>query len=477
MTVNGIAAIGAYAPQLRVPAEAFEKAWGSFDATGVEETAVPDADEDALTMGIEAAHRALSAADVAGSAVAHLGFATTTPPMAEEDLTPRLCSVLGAPKDAKTQTTTGSTRAGAAVLDAVLDGGPFGDRVGLVVVSDCPQGAPDSDVEHAAGAGAVALVVNDSGPGTVTDRASQVATYPGTRFREAGDRRTMELGVTQYDRQSFRRALGGAADALTVPTESVDAAAVQSPDGKLPYRAAGALGLDPETIAAATTVDTLGDTGAASAFLGAATAFADGYERVLLAAYGSGASATLLVVDGPVPVEAALDGSISLSYTEYLRRRGNITSDEPEGGGAYVSVPSWQRTLPQRHRLVAGRCECGALNFPPAGACTRCHDRDATFERVALPGTGTVEARTTIAEGGAPPEFVEQQSRSGPYDSVVVALEGPDREETVSVPAQVTHSPEPTVVGADVMMTTRRIYAQEGVIRYGFKAQPTENHQ
>ncbi|MFC7134787.1 MULTISPECIES: OB-fold domain-containing protein [Salinibaculum] len=473
MSDVSIAGIGAYAPRLRIEAAEFAEAWGSFDAAGVEEKAVPEADEDALTMGVEAAKRALAAADADGAAVSHLAFATTTPPMAEEDLTARLASMLGTPEDVTTRTLSGSTRAGAQALDGALDAGPFGEGVGLVVVSDCPQGAPDSGVEHAAGAGAAALVLDSDGPGTVVDRAESVEPFPGTRFRSAGDDETTGLGVTQYDRQSFTTALGSAADGLDVTPDSVDAAAVQSPDGKLPYRAAGALGVDTGTIADAETVSTLGDTGAASVFLGAATAFEDGAERVLLAAYGSGAGANVLVVDGAVPVDAALGGDTDLTYAEYLRRRGEITSDEPEGGGAYVSVPSWKRTIPQRHRLVAGECpECGALNFPPDGACAACNERTDEYEHVELPGTGTVEAVTTIAQGGAPPEFVEQQSRSGPFVSAVVALDGPDGQDTASVAAQVLTGGEETVdIGTRVEATIRRVYAQEDVVRYGFKAQ------
>ncbi|GGM48384.1 zinc ribbon domain-containing protein [Haloarcula argentinensis] len=472
MTASGLAAIGAYAPRLRIDAAEFEAAWGRFDAAGIDEKAVPDADEDAVTMGVEAARRALTAADASGTDVAHLAFATTTPPMAEEDLAARLCSILNVSDDAKTQTMTGSTHAGAQALDATMDGGPFGEDIGLVIIGDCPRGDPDSEVEHAAGAGSVALVVDDDGPGTVLERASHTEAYPGTRFRTGGDDRTTGLGVTQYDRDAFTTTLDSAADRLDVPMETVDAAAVQSPDGRLPYRATGALGVDAGTIAAADTVSTLGDTGAASAFLGAATAFADDPERVLIAAYGSGASATLFVVTGPVPVETALDGTVSLSYAEYLRRRGEITRDEPEGGGAYVSIPSWHRTIPQRHRLVAGRCSaCGALNFPPTGACTDCHERTGDFETVELPGTGTVEAVTTIEQGGAPPEFVAQQSKSGQFDSAIVALDSQSGEQTVSVPAQVLDTTAEVTIGTPVVLTTRRIYTQEGVIRYGFKAQ------
>jgi hydroxymethylglutaryl-CoA synthase len=472
MTDAKLAAVGAYAPRLRIEAGEFEDAWGTFDASGIEEKAVPEADEDALTMGAAAAQRALEAAGYDGAAISHLAFATTTPPMAEEDLTARLVSMLGAPADASTRTLTGSTRAGAQALDGALDAGPWGDGIGLVVVADAPRGEPDSGIEHAAGAGAAALVLDDEGPGEVVDRADHVESYPGTRFRPAGDEETTGLGVTGYDRSAFTTALGGAAGGLEVDAD-VDAAAVQSPDGKLPYRATGALGVDAETIAAAETVSTLGDTGAASVFLGAAAAFEDGHERLLLAAYGSGAGASVYVVEGPVPVDAALSGDEFLSYADYLRRRGEITTEEPEGGGAYVSVPSWQRTMPQRHRLVAGRCpDCGALNFPPDGACQTCNGR-AEFERVELPGTGTIEAMTTIGQGGAPPEFVEQQSKSGSFVSAVVALDGPDGG-SVSVPTQVlTAGVDGVETGTDVEATIRRIYTQEGVIRYAFKVRPT----
>lgn len=475
MSDVAIAAVGAYAPRLRIDAEAFDAAWGQFHASGVEQKAVPEADEDSLTMAVEAAERALTAAGRDGADVAHLALGTTRPPMAEEDLTARLASVLGAPADVTTRTVTGSTRAGAQALDGALDAGPWGESVALVIASDCPRGAPDSEREHAAGAGAAAFVLDSDGPGTVEGRASNVEAYPGTRFRPTGDDETTGLGVTQYDRDAFTTTLGGATSGLDVALD-VDAAAVQSPDGKLPYRATGALGVSAADISAADTVSTLGDTGAASTFLGAATAFEDGADRVLIAAYGSGAGANAFVVDGAVPVAASLDGDTELTYPEYLRRRGEITSDEPEGGGAYVSVPSWQRTLPQRHRLVAGRCpNCGALNFPPDGACRDCNERPDDVETVELPGTGTVEAVTHIAQGGAPPEFVEQQSRSGPFASAVVALDGPAGEETVSVPTQVlTGGAEPVEVGTTVDTTLRRIYTQEGVIRYSFKAQPTD---
>ncbi|USZ68019.1 zinc ribbon domain-containing protein [Halorussus salilacus] len=483
-----IEAVGAYAPRIRISAEEFEDAWGRFHAPGVAEKAVPDADEDAVTMAYEAAARALGAAERAGEEVAYLAFATTTPPLAEEDLTVRLGGMLGVSDEATRHVFAGSTRAGTRALDAALSAGPWSPpsrddeadvdnrddeadaRVGLVVAADCPRGDPDSAEEHAAGAGAAAFVLSESGDAEVLARDEYAAEYPGVRFRERGSDATEGLGVTSYDRRAFTETLAGAVGGLAVG--EVDAAAVQAPNGKLPYRAAGSLGVETDAIRACATVHDLGDTGAASVPLSLATALEEGEERILAAAYGSGAGADALLVENRgVPAKLALDGDESVSFAEYLRRRGDLTSGAPEGGGAYVSVPSWRRTLDQRYRLVAGRCpECEALNFPPEGACNACKTLVGGYEDVALSGTGVVEAATTISQGGAPPEFAEQQAQSGDFGVVVVALDGPDGG-SVSVPSQVVGSDE-VGIGDEVETTIRRIYTQEGVTRYGFKVRP-----
>ncbi|MGA9399536.1 MAG: ACP synthase, partial [Haladaptatus sp.] len=109
-----VAAVGAYAPRFRISADEFREAWGQFHAAGVNEKSVPNADEDTLTMAYEAARRALDAAG--NPEVAFLAFASTTPPMAEEDVTARLGGMLGVPDDATRHVFTGSTRAGTRAL-------------------------------------------------------------------------------------------------------------------------------------------------------------------------------------------------------------------------------------------------------------------------------------------------------------------------------------------------------------------------
>jgi len=462
----GIHGIGGYAPRLRIESDEFEAAWGSVEASGISEKAVPEADEDALTMAHEAAWRALDAADCAPADVEFLAFASTTPPLAEEDLTARLGSMLAVPAGATHHVFTGSTRAGTRALDAALDAG----RTGLVVASDCPRGEPDSAEEHAAGAGAAAFVVGPDAPLEVAERTEYTTPYPATRFRPSGEEHVRGLDVTSYDRQAFRETLAAAVGRLTGDVADVDAAAVQAPDGGLPYRVTGPLGITNDQVQAGTTVHDLGDTGAASVPLGLASAVRDGQDDLLAASFGSGAGADALRLAGTAPVELDLTGEEHLSYAEYLRRRGDIVGEKPDGGAAHVSIPSWRRSLPQRHRLVAGQCpECGGLTFPPEGACGDCNTL-VEFETVRLTGPAEVEAVTRISRGGEPPEFAEQQARSGEYGIALVAFEAGG--ERVSAPAQVVGGE--TAVGGHVDPVIRRVYTEEDVTRYGFKVQPDE---
>ncbi|MFC6953835.1 zinc ribbon domain-containing protein [Halorubellus litoreus] len=489
---NGIRAVGAYAPRNRLPASEVEAAWGSVQASGVGEKAVPGADEDALTMAHEAATNALHADGTDASSIGLLAFASTTPPVEEEDVSVRLGSTLGVPETARHESFGGSTRAGTRALAAGFDADLADGELALVVASDCPKGEPAGERDQTAGAGAVAFLVVNDGPAKALARGTYARASPGTRFRERGSERVDGLGVTSYDRATFTETLAGAVDDLDAGVSDedaddeaagddgldVDAAAVQAPDGAMPYRTTGALGVDTEAIQRVATVHDLGDTGAASALLGLARALDDpDVGRVLVAGYGSGAGADAFVVDTTGAVPAALvlerDDERTLSYAEYLRLRDEVVPEPPEGGGAYVSVPSWRRTLPQRHRLVAGRCgECGSFAFPPEGACGDCGAM-AAYEDVQLPGTGRIEAATTISQGGAPPEFAQQQQRDGDFDVVVVAFDAPTGDGTVSAPAQVTDADGGAVdVGDDIVATVRRIYTQEGVTRYGFKVRP-----
>lgn len=464
-----IAGIGAYAPRFRLPASAVRDAVDSFQAPGIESVAVPDADEDPVTMAWEGGRRALDAAEVDGTDLGGLFLASTTLPIQDESQAHHLATAFDAPANLDVREFTQSTAAGGEALATAIEAGH--DNPLLVVAADAPMSGPDSPEGHAAGAGAAAVVLTPDGPGEGTVLGASSASYPGSRYRPAAGE-TTGLGITGYDRAAFASALETALGDAEIG--GFDAAALTMPDGKRPYRAGGAVGLDTSTIAAAETVSTLGDTGGASALLGLARAVDDGAESALLCAYGSGATCHALGFDTrDVPVSLDLDGAVTLEYTDAMRRRGAFSSGAPAGGGANVTTPTYRRSLPQRYRLDAGVCRaCDELVFPPENACPGCGSREG-FDAASLSETGTVTATTVIGTGGAPPEFVDHQQRSGPYGTAIIEFED-DSGRTVDVPLQVvlTEEADAPEIGDDVRTVLRVLYDQQGSRRYALKAVP-----
>lgn len=135
--------------------------------------------------------------------------------------------------------------------------------------------------------------------------------------------------------------------------------------------------------------------------------------------------------------------------------------------GAHVSVPMYRRTLPQRLRLEAAECaECSAISFPPRAVCRKCGFGD--LGTVTLKGTGAIEALTYLEAAGAPPEFADQVAVAGGYHVAIVRLdEGP------MITAQLLPDSDvgaaPPAIGDRVAATTRVLYSEDGVTRYGFK--------
>lgn len=466
---RGLASAGVYVPRQRLPTSEQQAVWDSVRAPGIEATAVPNADEDTLTMAIAAAERALDAWDADRRELRAANLATTTPPLAEGALSSRLATALGLDSEIATADYGGDLLAGAAALDRALDG----DGPALVAVADCPPGDPGAEGQRT-GAGAAAFVVTDDATVPLVDRAWHTEEVPGVRYRST-DGELAGLGVRTYERGAVRAAVRSAYDQLQDP-EELTAAALHQPHAGAAHRLAGALDLDDELATAGVVADRIGDAGAAGVPVGLASALdARGAEDRTLAGFaGSEGGAAALVFGGGLDVAgvADLDDGVEIDYPTALRLRGQLGDADVAGGGAYVSLPTWRRTLPARYRLEAGRCpDCEAVTFPADGACLAC-DARVDFEPVELAREGTVVARTVIGEGGAPPEFAEQQRRAGPFATAIVECPAPGGG-SARLPAMLTDTdPQDIAVGDRVRATIRRLYVQEGIVRYGTKFVP-----
>lgn len=469
-TDRGIVATGLYVPRLRLDGEAIESAWNT--SSPVSQAAVPAADEDAVTMAVEAARDALEKVTVDATEVSHLAIGTTTPPLDEEALAPRVAEALGLGDDPHLFSATQSTVVGADALIAAAEA----DGPALAVVSDAPQSEP-AEIGQRIGAGAAAFLFDADGAVVLSDAATRSQDAPGLRFRERGSDDVAELDITTYERETIRDLVAGAIEVLDGDLSAVRSVALHQPTPDIPHRIARTLPFDSETVERGNVVDSIGDAGAATPAIGLLSAFdacEDG-DTTIAGFFGSGSTAVALSFKSRRTIETevteVLDDGEIVSYPEALRERGTLGATEIAGGGAHVSLPSWQRTLPQRYRLIAGRClECGSIAFPPEGACRGCQER-VDFQPVELPPTGTIVAVTVIRQGGAPPEFVEQQRRDGPFAVAIVEITTDGG--GVRIPGQLTGcNPEEPAMGDSVTATFRRIYEVEGVTRYGLKFTP-----
>lgn len=468
---RGLAAGGIYVPRQRLPTDEQRAVWDGVRAPGIEAIAVPGADEDAVTMAVAAAEQALDAWDGDRTEITRASLTTTTPPAAEGALAVRLAAALGLDVDVATADYAGSLLAGAAALDRALDA--RGST--LVAVADAPPGDPGAEGQRL-GAGAAAFVVADGAAVPVRDRAWQAAEVPGVRYRPI-EGELEGLGVRLYERGAVHEAVGAAVDQLSMDAADVAAAALHQPHAGAANRLAGALGLPDGATSAGLVANRIGDAGAAGVPLGLCTALhgRESDEQTLAGFAGSEGGGAAFVFEGGMDIAGieTLDGGIDIDYVTALRLRGELGEASVAGGGAYVSLPSWRRTLPSRYRLEAGRCPaCDAVAFPPEGACPDCGSQEG-FDPVELAREGTVVAVTVIGEGGAPPEFAELQRRGGPFATAIVECGAPGGG-SARLPAMLTDcDPSAGAVGDRVRAVFRRLFEQEGVVRYGTKFVPT----
>ena len=134
---------------------------------------------------------------------------------------------------------------------------------------------------------------------------------------------------------------------------------------------------------------------------------------------------------------------------------------------SYISLPMYSANIDERLRLIAGKCTgCGTLAYPQRPVCIKCGG-DA-FEDKPLSGNGTLYTFSVVAGGGAPSEFDDEQTMTGDVLCGVVELkEGP------RVMVRLADcEPDQLEIGMQVKAVVRRLYDQEGILRYGAKFVP-----
>lgn len=456
----GIASLAFHFPVYSIRAESYAEMWGTFRAPGIAEKTVAGYDEDEVTLAVEAV-KGLPLPDEVG----YLATATFGGPR----LSTTVAVALGL-EEARKGDFTGSTNASGEALMACLDSVQTSGKPAILVAADVPQAAPTDPMEHRLGSAAAALLVTSDGGLHVEETATHTQEEYGEAFVDAdGRRRTIE--GTGFAHEAIQT---GAREVLKgLGTGRV---ASHEPDGRWAYRVLKGL-VKPKQIGGGV-VRRSGDTGCVSPLLALMEVLhrARKGSRLGLVTYGGGSTVAfaLRVASKPAgiasPSQALAVDRWYLDYPTYARYRRFLTGGDPAGEvsqGAYVSLPTYLDSVAARYRLMAARCRgCDRVDFPPRPVCLDCGGHD--FAQEPLSGKGEVYARTVIARGSSPTEFHEQQDIIGSYAvALVQTQEGP------RIVTQLTDVDPATVeIGMPVNAVLRRIYRQEGVVRYGYKFRP-----
>jgi hydroxymethylglutaryl-CoA synthase len=339
----GIRGYGAYVPRLRIDASAIARAWGRHSRRlPVPEKSFPAADEDSITMSIEAARSALARAGLEASQLSAVWVGTESKPYAVKPSSTVVAEALGATPFVSAADVEFACKAGSEGMQmaAAYVGSGMADHA-LAIGMDTAQGRPGDELEYTAAAGGAAFIFGPAEVAIATLAASlSYVTDTPDFFRRAhmhypehGMRFT---GAPAYFHHTLSCARALLKDTGLRPTD-FRWAVFHQPNPRFPHEVARELGFEPAQIDLSMVCHRIGNTYAGSSLLGLAAVLdeASPGERIFMVSYGSGAGSDGFVFEvtsrvaekrGAAPsVRALLDRRHAVAdYSKYLGNAGKI---------------------------------------------------------------------------------------------------------------------------------------------------------
>ncbi len=350
---DGIVGWGAYIPRRRIKLEEIAKVWGA-DAPSYKrglqlyEKSVPGADEDTVTMSVEAARNAFArSGNVKPAQIGCVYVGSESHPYAVKPSGTIVAEAIGATPEVHIADLEFACKAGTEgmfLAHSLVKAGEV--EFGLGIGADTSQGAPGDALEYSAAAGAAAFIFG-ADPERIV--AEVLATYSWTtdtpdfwrrehmHYPRHGGRFT---GEPAYFRHTLSSAQGIMAKTGLEPSDFAHAVFHQ-PNGKFPMRAGTKLGFEREQLQTGWLSPWLGNTysGASPIGLTAVLDIAKPGDLILLTSFGSGAGSDSFVfrtTDRVAEVQGSAtktrpqleDNKIYVDYGTYAKLRGKIRMGE-----------------------------------------------------------------------------------------------------------------------------------------------------
>lgn len=456
--MKGILSWGTHLPYRRLDRSAIAAVAGSGGGKGTR--TVASFDEDATTMGVEAARSALARSGHATPA--SIWFSTVAIPYLDKTNATTIHAALRLGIGVAAYDANGSVRSAVGALHAGLSS----DGPALVVSSDLRSGLPGSTDESGGGDGATALLVGSSTDGVL------LAEFIGRgvaseefldRWRVPGDSRSKlweeRFGETRYAALAPSAWAAALSDA-GLAVGDIDHLIVTGTHDRANNSVARSLGARTEALVDSL-ASTVGNTGAAhpTLLLASALEIARPQEVIALVVLADGVEVLLfratdaLAEFTPVRTVAAqvLAGG-PITYGRYLAWRGMLTVEPPRRPEpARPSATATGRSLAWKFGFVGSVDDEGEVHLPPS--------RLDTERRAMADAHGTIVTYT-----------IDKLSYSlnPPVVFAVVDFDHGGR-----LPIELTDVEATEVaIGGRVEMTFRKLFTADGIHNYFWKARP-----
>jgi hydroxymethylglutaryl-CoA synthase len=412
----GIAAAGAFVPQLRLSHTTIDSATGWTAAPARTASSgrrsICNWDEDPITLAVEAGRSLDAGALKHPPAVVTL--ASTTLPFSDRSNATLLAEALGLPETVETVDCCGSLRAGTGALSTAAH---RRNGTSLVIASEARLAKPGSPQEPVYGHGAAALLVvptaeiqreNDllAAVLSTSHRSSDFVDH----YRMAGEDFDYGLEERWVRDEGYGKLIPGVI-ASALQSASVDQTAVRHlifPRGaSVAQRVARSCGLTGATVTDGLW-ETCGDTGTTHPLLMLAGVLesAGPDEVIVLIGFGQGVDAIVIrTLPGvsrraSTPLAAALARGVEEpSYVRYLSHAGLVDIDfgmraERDNRTAHTVAYRKRRAVTG---FIGGRCEaCETVQFPRSRVCVNpdCRSTDTQTEYRLADSTGRIKSFT-----------------------------------------------------------------------------------
>ena len=469
----GICSYGAYVPLYRLAREIMVLEGKG----GAGERSVAGADEDALTMAIDAILDCTKGMD--RGSIEGLLNATTSSPFAEKQIAAAAAAALDFKDNIIAADIGHSLRAGLTAVKLAADTVKAGSaKKVMVTAADRRLGTPLSAMESNGGDGAAALLLGDKDVIASIEGFYSFSSDFTDTWRPATDQFVHvwsdRFAVAEGYQPMMQQALAAAMKKFGIEPKDVTKLVYNGPDARTHGAVATALKFDPKTQVQEPLFNMLGNTGAAFPLmlLVAALEKAKAGDSILVAAYGDGVDVMLLKVTDDIEKARDRHGVLGYlkskkmlpSYVKYLRLRHLFFVESSRMTPITPGLAQLWRERDSMYKLHASKCkQCGWVEFPIRRICPKCYSKD-DYQQVKLLDqkvklySFSTDTIPTIPEVTDPP-----QGRA------IIDFEGSTRMELEMTDFG---NIQDLKVGQPMEMTFRRLERQGDVAAYAWKCKP-----